>query len=192
VIVEFVKYVLSRAKWLKLKLKMTGFTIIINQSYKDIVVRGYVREDELLVSSIYSELNKVKFSSFHKKLYSEYGSKLFIVAESKISKKLVGIDMFYFNPRDFKESTVHEGFIGVLPEAQGQGIATIMRKAAIKHFSNNGLKGISTRISKNNLGSFKSAKKLGFEVVDEYFDETMDEERCYLVLKLNRKQYFVD
>lgn len=108
---------------------------------------------------------------------------MFVATDNK-TNKVMGIDMFYFNPRDFNENTVHEGFIGVLSEYQGQGIATIMRKQAIKHFKENRLAGISTRISKNNLGSLYSAEKLGFKPVDEYYDEAMDEQRYYLVCNL--------
>lgn len=190
-VIKFVKRVLGTARRLMLKLKtkskLAAFSEIKRQCYNDLVVRGYAKDDELQVASIYSQLNEIEFSSFHKKLYSGFGSKLLIVAESKVSGKLVGMDMFYFNPRDFKEDTVHEGFIGVLPEAQGQGLATLMRKAAVEHFSKNGLEGISTRISISNLGSLRSAEKLGFKVVDEYFDKPMNEGRCYMVLKLNRR-----
>lgn len=58
---------------------------------------------------------------------------LFVATDSN-NNQIIGMDMFYFNPRDLNENTVHEGFIGVLPEYQGQGIATIMRQQAIKHF----------------------------------------------------------
>ena len=94
--------------------------------------------------------------------------------------------LFYMNPRDFKENTVHEGFIGVLPEYEGQGIATQMRKVAKQHFKQAGFSGISSRISKENLGSLHSAKKIGFEPVEEYFDNNMKEERYYLINWLNR------
>lgn len=93
--------------------------------------------------------------------------------------------MFYFNQRDFIDGTIHEGFIGVLPEAEGQGTGTRLREAAIAYFSANNIQGISTRISKNNLKSFRSAKKLGFKVSEEYFDENSKETRYYLVLSLN-------
>ncbi|WP_214655645.1 hypothetical protein [Vibrio anguillarum] len=46
----------------------------------------------------------------------------------------VGIEVFYFNPSDFTENRVHEGFIGFLLEYQGQGIVSIMQQQAFYHF----------------------------------------------------------
>ncbi len=97
----------------------------------------------------------------------------------------MGMDMFYLNPRDFQEDTIHEGFIGVLPDHEGQGIASQMRKQAIEHFKQNGFKGISTRISKTNFASLNSARKLGFKVVEKYFDAGMNECRYYLICTFN-------
>lgn len=97
------------------------------------------------------------------------------------------MNMYYFNSRDVKENTIHEGFIGVTAEAAGQGIATQMRKIAKTHFSLLEIKGISTRISINNVASLRSAQKIGFEPVEQYCDPHTHEERYYMICKLEEK-----
>lgn len=176
-------YLSSKKSYRLTQAKLKNFTDIELSEKENIIVRSYNAVDEKSVGSLYEQLNKIIFSRTHKALYKTFGSKLLFVASDSKNNQIVGIDMFYFNPRDFNENTVHEGFIGVLPEYQGQGIATIMRQQAIKHFKKNGLAGISTRISNNNLGSLYSAEKLGFKPVEEYYDEAMGEERYYLVCK---------
>ncbi|SUA59277.1 GNAT-family acetyltransferase [Oligella ureolytica] len=181
---KFKSYLTSKKNHRLTQAKLNDFTEIETLEQDRFVVRAYSSSDENSVSKLYEQLNKIPLSKAHKNLYQNSGSKLLFVATDKKNNQVMGIDMFYFNPRDFNENTVHEGFIGVLPEYQGQGIATIMRKQAIKHFKENRLAGISTRISKNNLGSLYSAEKLGFKPVDEYYDEAMDEQRYYLVCNL--------
>lgn len=160
------------------KIKSIGF---FNES--GLILRGAGYSDLKQIRIIYKNLNGSDFSRSNKILLKYCEKKLIIVAEKRIKDELVivGMDMFYLNPRDFKESTVHEGFIGVLPEFEGQGIATKMRKYAMEHFKNAGFYGISSRISKNNLGSLNSAKKLGFEPVEQYTDPVTGLERYYLI-----------
>ena len=85
------------------------------------------------------------------------------------------------NKKDIKENTIHEGFIGVVPEASGRGIATKMRQMAIQHFKLAGFSGISTRISLNNSASLMSAKKIGFQPVEEYQEPSTGEKRYYMI-----------
>lgn len=156
---------------------------IAKNQYENYLIRGATIYDLEQLKKIYRQLNKGEFSKTHIKLLIKCPEKLLLVAEKKVntSIQIVGMDMFYINPRDFKQKTVHEGFIGVLPDYEGQGIATQMRKDAIRHFTSSGFKGISTRISKNNIGSLRSAEKLGFVPIETYFDEAMQEERHYLI-----------
>lgn len=170
---------LNLLKFSKSKSRLKNFHSIESFTNTNIRIRSYNYADEVSVKKLYKELNGIDLSIYHRELYKREGDKLLFISIDK--NKIVGMDMFYFNSRDFKENTIHEGFIGVLPESEGQGIATEMRQEAIKHFQKNGLSGISTRISKNNLGSLRSAKKLGFKPVEEYYDEQMKEKRYYLI-----------
>lgn len=183
ILIKIKSYLASKRNFRLTQAKLSDFTKIELTEKENIIVRHYSAADEKTVGKLYEQLNIIYLSKAHKNLYKTFGSKLLFVATDSNNDQIIGIDMFYFNPRDFNENTVHEGFIGVLPEYQGQGIATIMRQQAIKHFKKNGLAGISTRISKNNLGSLHSAEKLGFKPVEEYYDEAMGEERYYLVCK---------
>lgn len=174
----------------KLIIKFKDFSIIKQVEFDDFLTfRGAGINDLDQLMPIYKKLNGKELSNSNIKLLKYCSEKLVIIAEKKIGrrKKIVGMDLFYMNSRDFKESTVHEGFIGVLPEYERQGIATQMRKHAITHFNQAGFTGISTRISKNNIGSLRSAEKLGFKPIEEYYDEIMNEERYYLVLNFNKR-----
>lgn len=154
--------------------------------FKGLIFRGADINDLSEIKQIYIGLSGNEFSGSNINLLKYCARKLVIIAEKKVngSKRILGMDLYYMNPRDFQESTVHEGFIGVLPEYEGQGIATQMRKHAIAHFKKAGFKGISTRISKSNIGSLRSAEKLGFKPVEEYFDTLKNEDRYYMVCKL--------
>ena len=155
----------------------------------DIKIRSAKSDEINEINDIYEKLNSQGLSNYQRIQFKVNSKKTIIVAEQHVDgkKKLVGIDMYYLNARDFSEGTIHEGFVGVLPESEGQGIATQMRKRAIEHFRIAGFKGISTRISKNNLGSLNSARKLGFEPAEEYFDTIMSEYRYYLICNLRNK-----
>jgi len=137
------------------------------------------------IESIYFELNGTLFSKLQRisLLLNVKKCLLIVKIKEKGLEKIVGMNFYYINKKDFKEKTIHEGFIGVLPAYEGQGLATEMRKIAILHFAKAGFMGISTRVSKGNLGSLRSAEKLGFLPTEEYFDSKVDEVRYYMVCK---------
>lgn len=156
---------------------------IIEASNSGILYRQFLPTDAEAVRPFIRQLNNGFGFDGRRLLYRLVGNKLIVIAElpDQRQSKIVGVDLFYFNQRDLKEGTVHEGFIGVDPKYQGRGIAGEMRKHAISHFSRAGLKGISTRISLSNKASLASALKLGFQPVDTYKDQVTGEDRHYLV-----------
>ncbi len=153
----------------------------------ELLFRGYSALDEKAITEMYRQLNDgAIFSQIQRILYSYIGRRCLLVAEQKDAvgaSKIVGMNMYYLNKRDVQENTIHEGFIGVVPEAGGQGIATKMRQIAIRHFKAAGFSGISTRISLNNTASLVSAKKIGFQPVEEYQEPSTGEQRYYMVCK---------
>lgn len=161
--------------------------IIEKQEADDLVFRGYVDADFDSISEIYSNLNGASvFSGAQRYLYRRIGNGWLFVAEKKCvhgTPRIVGMNMYYLNKRDIQENTVHEGFVGVLPEAAGRGVATKMREMAIQHFKSAGFSGVSTRVSSNNMASIASAKKIGFKQVEEYIDPSLNELRYYMVCK---------
>ena len=114
------------------------------------------------------------------------GSRLCLVARDAHRGAVVGFAFFYFNERDQKEHTVHEGYIGLAEQVRGQGVATCMLRHALDNFSRSGFSGVSSRVSINNLPALKTNQNLGFVAVDTYFDVAMQEDRQYLVCDLNR------
>lgn len=150
-----------------------------------LILRGADVNDFERIEEIYKKLNGIGLSPWYKRLLRCCPLKLIIILEEEFQgrKHIIGIDLFYINSRDGKEKTVHEGFVGVMPEHEGRGIATKMRKHAIVHFSGTGSRGISTRISKNNHSSLRSAEKVGFQPVEEYFDPDLGEDRYYLICR---------
>lgn len=164
---------------LKTRYRFRSVSKIQSAALNDFVIRGAKKKDVEKVEEFYQKLTGRVFSNRHKYFLQKFEDKLCIVAEK--DTHIVGVDLFYINPRDFKQKTVHEGFVGVLPDYERKGIATSMRKHAIEHFKKAGFNGISTRISLTNIGSLKSAEKLGFKPIEKYSDSEMNEERYYMI-----------
>jgi RimJ/RimL family protein N-acetyltransferase len=98
--------------------------------------------------------------------------------------ELIGMSLYYFNARDRREGTVHEGYIGLDASLRGAGLGTVVRRHALRQFAFAGLRGVSSRISLANTASLNGNLKLGFVPVDTYFDPSMGEQRHYLVCDL--------
>ena len=160
---------------------------IKSEEVGELLFRGYSASDEKAISKIYQQLNDgAVFSRYQRKLYSSIGRSCMLVAEQRDpfgASKIAGMNIYYLNQRDFQENTIHEGFIGVVPEMGGRGIATKMRRMGIHHFKSAGFSGISTRVSLNNTASLISAKKVGFQTVEEYQEPSTGEQRYYMVCK---------
>lgn len=150
--------------------------------YNGMVYRGAKdKQDRLEIYQLYDSFHPGKKLHWSKRLvYRFAGSKLLMTAWDDKERKLVGIDIYYFNPRDISENSVHQGFTGVHPEWQGKKIGTEIRKQALRHFAANGLSAVSSRVSLTNISSLKSNEKLGFKPEESYFDDKLGEERYYL------------
>jgi len=151
--------------------------------FSTLSIRGWRWFDMRSTNSLLRQVGHTGFGRLQVIRLFLHGSQTTFVLVDEGERSLVGIDHFYFNERDIKASTIHEGFIGVLPELRGQGLATELRTCAIEHFRKSGLKGISTRISTGNAASLRSAEKLGFRVIEAYWDDVLDEDRLYLQLR---------
>ena len=136
------------------------------------------------IDEIYSLFPDGKHMSWEMKiLFYLCGKVLVFLLYDKNSHEVIGLEFYYFNKRDIKEHTIHQGFRGILPEFQGKGLGTALTQYAYDVFSKISLKGMSTRVSCNNLSSLISNKKIGFEPAEKYFDSSMDEERYYMICK---------
>lgn len=119
-----------------------------------------------------------------KVLLGAFGSRLCLLARRTDSNEVVGMAVYYFNARDRREGTVHEGYIGLREAERSRGLGTFMRRHALENFSRSGLAGVSSRISAGNLASLKSNRNLGFVPIETYFDASTGEKRHYLVCDL--------
>lgn len=163
-----------------------------HESSSDVIYRGADKSEVFQVLTIYKKLNPgVKTSRFRRILYRLYSDRIILIATRGLKPdfKIIGINIYYLNVRDLLENTIHEGFIGVIPDEVGRGVATEMRRFAKSHFSKQGFKGISTRISISNHASLKSAQKMGFELVETKIDPVTNDERFYMVCKLEGNEF---
>jgi L-amino acid N-acyltransferase YncA len=137
------------------------------------------------VDDLYAALNRGARLGLQKMaLLHLLGSRLCLVARRAGSDEVVGMVVYYFNARDRRDGTVHEGYIGLREADRSGGLGTFMRRHALQNFARSGLRGVSSRISVSNAASLKSNRKLGFVPVETYFDATMGEERHYLICDL--------
>ncbi len=103
-----------------------------------------------------------------RRLYESHGNRLALIAESRSEAgwEVAAANLYYFNKRDGKESTIHEGLLFVREPFRSLGIASAMRRYALAHFGQQGICGISTRIRQSNTRSLRSADSCGFRIVD--------------------------
>lgn len=140
------------------------------------------------VDELYASLNDGERLGLPKTIVLRLaGARLCLIARHVDSGEVVGMVIYYFNARDRKEGTVHEGYIGLREAERGRGLGTFMRRHALRNFARSGLSGVSSRISTGNLASLRSNRSLGFVTVETYFDPSMGEKRYYLICDLSRE-----
>ena len=99
------------------------------------------------------------------------------------SGRVVAFELFRLGSEDVVNGTIHESFIGVSPEYQGKGLSTAIRDISKHLYTENGYRGISTRIEMTNVKSFKSAERIGYKVVHSDINRKGNME-AYLILEL--------
>ncbi|HYD60716.1 MAG TPA: GNAT family N-acetyltransferase [Noviherbaspirillum sp.] len=138
------------------------------------------------MARLYERLNHRPFAPDKRLLLAMLGSKLALVVRNEASGKVVGLAYYYFNARDRMEGTIHVGYSGVAEDVRGCGLGTFMRRHALANFAASGLGGVSSRISASNGASRRVNEKLGFIIVETYFDDELKELRHYMVCDLNK------
>jgi GNAT superfamily N-acetyltransferase len=159
---------------------------IKTQVFDEYILRGATKSDRGIANELYRSFHDGKdIRRSLQLLYFKFGlgrKLVFLLIENN---KPIGMAMYYFNKRDKREKTVHQGFTGVIPPFQGKGLATVVRRHALFHFKAGKLKGMSSRVSLDNKASLKSNEKIGFTPVEQYFDEDIQKERFYLICNFN-------
>lgn len=129
-----------------------------------ILLRGLEATELCTIQKICASAGYPRALSLHRRiLYFLLGRKLALVAEDP-DGTLVGVVLYYFNPRDIEERTIHEGLICVIPSRQGQGIGKAMRTYALQHFDARHGLGMSSIVAVDNLRSLRPLLSMGFVV----------------------------
>jgi len=152
--------------------------------YDNFTIEPCRSEDLEETFCLYKDLHNGKdLPKQNKLLLHLAGNKFCYIIKSE--NKIIGLGLYYFNKKDIKENTIHEGYIGLKKEYRGKGIGTIARKNALYHFSRvKRITGVSSRVNLDNEASYRGNIKLGFEIKEKYFDTGSSKERVYLVCDL--------
>lgn len=138
------------------------------------------------VANLYEEFHPGKKLGLAKKNTLRLaGHKLCLVVRDKKTNQIVGYSLYYFNRRDIKEATIHEGDISLHSDYRGKGIGTAQRLHVLRHFARcPSIKGLSSRIDLDNQASLRSGQKVGYKIKECYFDQIRGKERAYLICDL--------
>jgi GNAT superfamily N-acetyltransferase len=175
-----------------MKNDITFLLINIPQSYKfknfetklvdDIIFRYCYRKELKKIYEMYKSSTGIKLSRPKRLLFYLYHKKLILIAEKE--GLVIGFAFFYTNPFDIKNKTIHLGHYFVNEEFRGKGIGKKLLKFALESFcKNNKIKGISLRVSLNNVSSLKAIMNFNFLVLEKYYDSQLKEERYFGVIK---------
>lgn len=136
---------------------------------------------------LYKQLHDGTGLSLEKRLLLRFAGSKFCYILLSEKDEIFGLGLYYFNKRDIIEKTIHEGYIGMKKEYRGMGIGTVARRNALQYFAKiDFLRGVSSRVSLDNIPSLRGNIKLGFEIKEKYWDENEQKERVYLVCDLDK------
>ena len=166
-------------------MKLTGFQpVSLSARYVVVPCDASLISDIALLSTVLPYSGSINIT--RRILLHLAGKKLCFVLIDTETGKAVGYSLFYFNKKDVFEKTIHEGYVGILPDCQGNGVGTAFRKVILQYFSKcKNLYGTSSRVSFSNGASLYSNLKNGYEIKERYFDRFMNEERAYMVCNLS-------
>ena len=78
--------------------------------------------------------------------------------------KVVGYDLFMFEPSEIKDNIIHEVYVGVSSEYQDRGIGLKLRQYSIECYDEGRLSGISTLAAFDNIKALRTAQRAGFAI----------------------------
>lgn len=160
--------------------------VIDEGAYDDIEFIPCTKDLVPYVSKLYAQFHEGQKLGLDKRtLYSLVGDRLCLVVRDKKTNQIVGYSLCYFNRRDIKEATIHEGDISLHSDYRGKGIGTAQRLHVLRHFARcPSIKGLSSRIDLDNQASLRSGQKVGYRIKECYFDQSSGKERAYLICDL--------
>lgn len=151
-----------------------------SKNFLNYTIRSMSFSDALRSIQTYKRVFPDRSYNVIKSVFLIFIARHFSFAVVNRKNEVIGFEFFRFSRKDIKNGTIHESFIGVVSSESGKGVASKLREFSSQMFENNGLKGISSRIVLSNVGSLKSAKKLGFQIVKTYINDSGKEE-AYLI-----------
>lgn len=135
---------------------------------------------------LYKQLHDGTGLSLEKRLLLRFAGSKFCYILISEKDDIFGLGLYYFNKRDIIEKTIHVGYTGMKKEFRGRGIGIVAFRNALQHFAKiDVLRGVSSRVSLDNIPSSKGNIKLG-EIKEKYWDENEQKERVYLVCDLDK------
>lgn len=161
-------------------------SVIDKGTYDDVEFIPCTKDLVPYVSKLYAQFHEGQKLGIDKRaLYGLVGDRLCLVVRDKKTNQIVGYSLSYFNRRDIKEATIHEGDISLHSDYRGKGIGTAQRLHVLRHFARcPSIKGLSSRIDLDNQASLRSGEKVGYKVQECYFDQSRGKERAYLICDL--------
>jgi GNAT superfamily N-acetyltransferase len=163
---------------------MSKFEKIELENYK---IEPLKRKNLKETLELYKKLHNGNGISLEKRLMLKFvGSKFCYILVSE-KGEVFGLGLYYFNKKDIIEKTIHVGYTGLKAGYRGMGIGTKARRYALQHFAKiDFLRGVSSRVSLDNIPALRGNIKLGFEIKEKYWDENEQKERVYLVCDLDK------
>ncbi len=79
--------------------------------------------------------------------------------------QIIGYSLCMFNVAEVGQHIVHEVYVGIAPAYQGQGLATLLRRAVVESYNHGSLRAISTLAPLDDVKALRSAQKVGYAIV---------------------------
>lgn len=147
-----------------------GFRLLpVRESCTDsFFIRGCRKSDLKRFAAVHEKLRGGrKLSGWRQFVYFFVGDRLVCLVRGG-KGEVVGFVMYYFKGKaDARRSSIHEAFIGVLPEYQGKGLGTHIRSTMVDCFQRSNINRVTSDIDRGNTASIKSAERAGFSPVKD-------------------------
>ncbi len=118
-------------------------------------------------NKLYTLVRNHKPLNFWRKVLLKYRGDVLCGVIMNSDRIIIGFQLHSFKKNEIRQKIIHAEYSGVHPALQGQGLNRVLRKHTASHFANQGIKGISSTISKTNFASLKTAGYLGYEATSD-------------------------
>jgi ribosomal protein S18 acetylase RimI-like enzyme len=117
----------------------------------------------------------------HRILLKLFGKKMCFVLIDHAGA-VIGFLMLHYRAEELKQRRIHVALIAVRPESHGKGLGSALATTAFELYRNScWIRGVSARYDVGNESSRRIFMKYGFQVSKNYFDETSQVNREYVV-----------